>query len=529
MHVLLKWLVTHKDNFPWDGLLNAKLTSSDHRVFNVIKVINRPWPLGPLLTLKNTDKSESNTTQINFSAFELGRYINIELSAKDASAVEAFQNKIIEDLAQDLEEKILEAQEAKERRKKRDASRKFDLLLFDLDDTLVESGHLDNFRGTKYLGKQGDNYITALRKEALKLRALIPESSIQEVLENFPSLKIGIFTRAPTEYTRVILETCYPKINWDCVITYEDAQAKPSPNGIFKAASITCVSDRSRIALIGDDLVDIKAAYQAGIYGILFTRGWRGGWELKSSTNYAPKKYETLHLHPDAKISEPKEILDIVAEPKLFLPALESISEENPRKFLSNRIDSHNCFKPLSKEKIKIWVMGRYFPDNNSNYSSKRESHALTKQLLLSKDTNTYPMSWVEYCVSTIAEYFKKIQNSRNLLITCIPAKPDRPRRLEWLLTEISNLSLPNHRLSFSHDLFTFKENVRSNKPLDAKNRYANIRDNMILSGVDNLGGFDVIVLDDISTSGATFYYAHEQLKLAGANKVTCLALAQSI
>jgi predicted amidophosphoribosyltransferase len=56
-----------------------------------------------------------------------------------------------------------------------------------------------------------------------------------------------------------------------------------------------------------------------------------------------------------------------------------------------------------------------------------------------------------------------------------------------------------------------------------------NVRDNLLVSPERSLHGTDVVVIDDVVTSGATFYYADRYLREAGASRVHCIALAQTI
>jgi len=44
-----------------------------------------------------------------------------------------------------------------------------------------------------------------------------------------------------------------------------------------------------------------------------------------------------------------------------------------------------------------------------------------------------------------------------------------------------------------------------------------------------NVADQAILVLDDVVTSGATFFYADKYLRDAGAKSVHCLALAQTI
>jgi predicted amidophosphoribosyltransferase len=110
-----------------------------------------------------------------------------------------------------------------------------------------------------------------------------------------------------------------------------------------------------------------------------------------------------------------------------------------------------------------------------------------------------------------------------------IPARSGRLARNENLVTEISTHLKDVPRLEVVHDALYFNEHGRQNKGLNEEERYRNIGKSLALAHSEHVKGKRVIVIDDIVTTGATFYYAERLLRSAGAHDVTSIALAKSI
>lgn len=74
--------------------------------------------------------------------------------------------------------------------------RQFDLVLFDLDDTLVLTSRLEKFRGKENVGNIDAVYIRDLAAQAAASVRLIGPSELVRLREISPELKLGVFTRS---------------------------------------------------------------------------------------------------------------------------------------------------------------------------------------------------------------------------------------------------------------------------------------------------------------------------------------------
>jgi beta-phosphoglucomutase-like phosphatase (HAD superfamily) len=424
-------------------------------------------------------------------------------------------------------------------------SRQFDLLIFDLDDTLLATGHLDAFRGKEYIGPQSDQYKNELAIHARTLEQLVPEALLLSLQADFPSLALSIFTRAPREYAAILLEARFPKMKWSSIVAFEDvARTKPHPDGIYLAAKLAGVNSLNRVALVGDGKTDVLTAYQAGIQVVLLTTGWGPNWASKGNPNRSDH-FKTLNLMPDAKIATANDLFNFVTRPVSLLPCLEAWDadptfSQSPE---SMRVDMHNHFNNLDDAGHPNWVethaLGRYFPSLTSlgwyDFSRREAHHLVTKAILDAKDGIPYPESWAECCANYIYGYAADMaRKNRSLLVCSIPSSSGtiRPLGRDRLVDFCKAIEIQLQgrcKAVFNCAILQYDPGACSNKTLDRDARFANVRDHMFVVEASDVRGMAVLVIDDVSTSGATFFYAARYLTQAGAYSVRCLALTQTI
>jgi phosphoglycolate phosphatase-like HAD superfamily hydrolase len=424
-------------------------------------------------------------------------------------------------------------------------TRKFDLLIFDLDDTLLHTEHLEAFRGKEFTGTQSIQYKTELANHAGTLDYLISEDSLLELQRDFPDLALSVFTRSPRDYAFILIEACYPRIRWSCIVTFEDViHTKPRPDGIYLAAKKAGNVNRQRIAMVGDGKSDILAAYQAGVHSVLFKLGWGANWSSKGNVNRG-EHFKTLNLMPDAILASDKDLIKLVTRPISLLPCLEAWDADPAFNHSAElmRVDTHKHFNNLADAGYPNWIeihaMGRYFPAAMSSgwydFSKREEHHLVTKAILDAKDGIPYPESWAECCANYISGYAREIHRLNLSLIACaIPSssgsvRPQGRDRLVELFSEIEVQVKGRCNVTLDCEVLKYAPGASSNKTLHRDDRFANVRDHLFVANPSAVQGMAVLVIDDVSTSGATFFYAARYLLQAGAYSVRCLALTQTI
>lgn len=409
------------------------------------------------------------------------------------------------------------------------------LCLFDLDQTLVDT---DDLKDLREAGKHRGN--AAYREEltiAFKKRDrdLVDFLALALMQLNGNGIKLGIFTRSPRSYVDVVLENI--AFDWDVVIAYEDVERyKPDGQGIIRAMAavgLTKASDFQDVLLVGDSDVDVRAAYHAGCRAALFKQGW-------------PKAFERTHwnsmkLLPDLVIDNVDQLLERVSDPKPYLPDLERLLEGGnaPDK---PRFDDIAKFYPDDHTRHLVYTAGRYFVGHES-LNQRRSWHNLSLSILANKESIAFPAEWIETIKRFIAHHYKYIiampvliGTGPELLITTIPARPGRVHRLGHMVDQLkasygANPALNRLQLSFDNNVLAYRDGVQSQSHdhLNQDQRMANVRDHMHVANPAVVRGKRVLVIDDVSTTGATLLYAKKYLEEAGARSVDMFSLAQTI
>lgn len=401
----------------------------------------------------------------------------------------------------------------------------FSLCLFDLDDTLVRSSDLSDLR-EEGLRNHTDNYRRAVRRYFTGgYRTLISAGDLYALRHFFPNLRFGIVSKAPRFWIQTVAEICWPDFQWDIVIGNEDVfRVKPSPEGLIHAAQQLNISV-DKTLYVGDSEDDVRAAYAAGMYAVLFTKTWRP-WP-----NLSKENWKAANLFADAVIKKAESLTAVLEHPNRRLPTLEQYlagEEADLRVLRCNKFPPYGF--TYNRTPIQIYGLGRYFSAADS-LMDKRSRHLLTQSILNNKESTTFPATWVKAVAAFVNH---KTNSDAEVVLTSIPARPGRVDRMAYFLRQIEHTAsfTGNRRIRFVPNLLGYREGVRSNHHdrLNAVERFENIRRSLFVQHPECLTGHPhVIVLDDVATTGATFYYADQYLRQAGAGEVTPLALSLNI
>ena len=166
-------------------------------------------------------------------------------------------------------------------------------VLFDFDGTLTQPGAIDflaikedigcphNVAILEYIKLQPPKKQVVLTKlleghEAEAARLSIPNQGAEVCLSTLKGrgVPIGIITRNSLKSVTLALQQ-FDSIecrDFDVVITREAALPKPSPEGVFKAASsMGCLAEE--LMVVGDFRFDVIAGKRAGAKTVLLTNG----------------------------------------------------------------------------------------------------------------------------------------------------------------------------------------------------------------------------------------------------------------
>lgn len=403
----------------------------------------------------------------------------------------------------------------------------YSICIFDLDNTLVET---DIFETDREKSRNNclelDKFIQKLSSSRYKI--FFTEQFLLELRQSNPNVKFVIFTRSTSQYAKAILSYIYPNFIWDLIVTRETVRyTKPNIDGLHFIMKSFNEMDPRRLLIIGDSDVDIKVAYNNNSIS-LFTDWF-----------YLNRKKEHWHaknLLPDGIITKPEELIEVLKS-GVTLPNLEANLEVGLRetKKSNTRFDMVSHFFPIdldssyARKPVSISVGGRYF---TSAYISRGSYHKLTRSILSNKDSQLFPHEWLVSIRDFIVE--KLNQKPNKTIVTVIPHRPSREPRLEYMLDQLCNFvknEAIHEEVFFYKDILKFKDGVLSqhNDRLNKNQRFQNIETHLYVNRPDLVKNMDVIVIDDVVTTGASLMYSSLFLKQAGANNVFLFALAKTI
>lgn len=411
------------------------------------------------------------------------------------------------------------------------------LLIFDLDDTLIRTADLEQrFRGQQFLGRQSQQYVDDLRAAYSQNPGRVIYSGFTMVIlrAKYPGVRIGVFTRSPRHYAEVLLERAYPGLLLDFLIAFEDTpQPKPSGEGIRGAMARFNVPDPWDVWMVGDSPVDIRAAYDAGCHVVLDTTTW--------PRTPAPRRrddWKALERMPDAIIDNAADLMTTLDSHLSFLPVAERLQQTacapipNRRPFA--RLEKFGAF---DHEGVKhdIHYLGRHFSTQAQNRATW---HQVTNDIHTMKNALVVPDYWVEAIGAFLQNLVRRnphLSFGNSLVVTVVPAKPGRTRRLEAMLAQLSTVHaqrrLVSAGVSFTPDLMRYREGVLSHhgEGLNKQQRIENVMNHLEVIPESGYENKHVVVIDDVATTGASLIYARKYLIAAGARQVTCLSLTKAI
>ncbi|MCR0997621.1 HAD hydrolase-like protein [Serratia rubidaea] len=390
-------------------------------------------------------------------------------------------------------------------------------VLFDLDNTLVNTNSLKEYReGAK------DKRLT---QDELSTTKLYPKTKV--VLESFKDSNVlmAIVTNSPRQYALDVLNHHGIEHYFSTIITYNDVGpggVKPSPQGINLALSNLNLTNKNNILFIGDDAKDINASYAAGVKPI--TPAWASKDFIGQmpaamiSTRCLSEEVDNFnHIDLIADRCANFNSFDIDKKWLFFIP-----------------MDKDGNIGAVKKSEINFLCLGRYFSQKNTLTAKIHENHTLSKEIYKKELEPKYvvPEYWVDllsYFVDKTPAYFFE-DDSVFDIVTVIPAKKGKNRRLENLLNRMSRNS-KNRHTQYISDLFYFSEDAKSLKTMGRGERASEIKDNFHFnSKYENIiQASKILIIDDVLTTGSTLKGAQSLLEAMNPERVLSISLAKTV
>ncbi|MFG0602757.1 HAD hydrolase-like protein [Delftia sp. WSY_4] len=402
-----------------------------------------------------------------------------------------------------------------------------ELCLFDLDNTLVST---DDLKEAREASKNNEDPVHLAQLNALirtRPNRLIYECCfLQRLRTDFPQLKLGVFTRAPRSYARALLAWAYPGFDWDVIVAYEDvSRTKPYGDGVRKAMNEVGLDDLGRVALIGDNDIDVKAAYNAGCLVAVDKRTW--------PFRILSEHWRAQDLVPDGIIENPQDVLDFIQDHRPFLPNLERLLENGmPQR--GQRYVKVGYWAVGDDRRYPINIAGRSISNHNS-VQRRRVNHALSTSIEDNKESAQFPLPWLDAVRDFIEVTFNDISHPEGVIVTVVPHRPERQPRLEQLLNQLGaylQVNPTEAAVTLAPDLLAYTIGVRSNHNefLNRAQRFENVRDHLVVARPELVSaGQAYLVIDDVVTTGASLISAQNRLTEVGAHDVVLLGLGKNV
>ncbi|CAG2159437.1 HAD-IA family hydrolase [Cupriavidus numazuensis] len=394
------------------------------------------------------------------------------------------------------------------------------VILFDFDSTLVNTRSVREIR------------------ESVEYDLLTPETMAQvapyqPVPELIRALKergvlLGIVSNAGRGYIDRILAHLGMRNDFDVVVTYSDVkragkEPKPAPDGILLALEQLGEESGPHVLYVGDEYIDIVAAYNAGVTPIVPT------WASR----------ETVSTAPAAALSS-RDLIDYFDDPSDFRLFAERAAEHQSINFHRGA----TFFLPLDLsgnvitvgEQLRILCLGRYYSQKAVATASLHEAHALSQDIVRKESIPQFELQpyWVDVVLHVLRrapEYLFHNEHPFDL-ITVVPGKAGGHPRLENFLRRVQQAAGPEFAgVSFDASLLRYVDDALKQKTLSADQRAAEAKRALQLAGVaaERIRGRHVLVIDDVVTTGSTIARSIDLLEKAGAASVTGLAFAKTV
>ncbi|MGI3009519.1 HAD-IA family hydrolase [Vibrio parahaemolyticus] len=393
---------------------------------------------------------------------------------------------------------------------------RLDAVLFDLDDTLVATSSLAEYRTSRD--------IEGLESNIHKSKIYAP---VKEMLHKIKAkgVPLGLVTNSPRWYAEAVLKHHDIEL-FDVTICYDEVGPggiKPSTKGIELALEALGLNNHSKVIYVGDQDTDFVASYTAGIKPIA------PSWAKRDPIAQIPAAIINSE-HLIAFLDDYDEI-SLIADRTAIKRAFDF-----PKKQLNFLpLNEKGELVPLKKEDIKLISFGRYFSQSNPLTAQLHENHQLSKDIYAKElsDSYTIPQYYVNLLskvVETLPEFVFGTKQSYFDIVTVIPAKKGKNQRLEEMLDRISTQAVSHS--DFIPDLFEFSVGAQSLKTMGGKDlRLAELQGHMSINPkhLEQVKGKTVLILDDVITTGSTFVHAFDILNTAGAGFTFGACLAKTV
>lgn len=133
-----------------------------------------------------------------------------------------------------------------------------------------------------------------------------------------------------------------------------------------------------------------------------------------------------------------------------------------------------------------------------------------------------------ELLAYTLAHEYPQFLGDDELWLVCpIPLSDSRKRWRGFNQSEVLCSTVSHHTGLITSELLTRTKNTKTQKDLKREQRISNVSNAFTLKQKSDVKNKNVILVDDVTTTGSTLFEATKVLKRNGAKSVWCLVLAR--
>ncbi|CAE6712362.1 HAD-IA family hydrolase [Paraburkholderia nemoris] len=394
------------------------------------------------------------------------------------------------------------------------------VVLFDFDSTLAKTKSIREIR-------ESLDY-DALTSDSME--RVEPYRPVPELLKTLKEkgVLVGIVTNAGRGYIDRVLDHLGMTEEFDVVVSYTDVkragkQPKPAPDGVFLALEKLGVKPGPHVLFVGDEYIDIVAAYNAGVTPVI------PSWASRETVSTAP-----------AVILSSKNVMEYFDDSTDFQLFGERAAQHASIDFPRNAA----FFLPLDLsgnivtvgEQLRILCLGRYFNQKSVVTATLHESHSLSKHIVMKEGSSTFELQdyWEDVVLHVLRKGPEYVFHNEHPfdLITVVPGKAGGHPRLENFLERVQKRAGKEFAgAMFDGVLLNYVKDALKQKTLSGDQRAIEaVRALHLSDGADaRIAGKHVLVIDDVVTTGSTLARAVTLMEQAGAATVTGLAFAKTV